>query len=169
MACSKFAAIHAAMTWRRDTKIKDMHPVLKKYNEVNAFGKLLGLTLEVIRPGEVEYRMEIKEEHLSNPMAAHGGAISAMMDAILGVAALSLAVEKDKLVSTVEFKLNYYAPIKRGDKLYGLGKVTFEGNRLISSEGTIFIENAEGKVVSKGLGTFNAYPVAKNPMLKQES
>jgi len=142
-----------------------MHAVLKKYNEVNAFGKLLGLELKVIEPGEVEYRMEITEEHLSNPMAAHGGAISAMMDAILGVAALSLAVEKDKLVSTVEFKLNYYAPIKLGDKLLGIGKVTFEGSRLISSEGTIHIENTDNKVVSKGLGTFNAYPVSKNKML----
>jgi len=145
-----------------------MHPVLKKYNRVNAFGKLLGLKLTVIKPGEVEYRMEIKEEHLSNPMAAHGGAVSAMMDAILGVAALSLAVEKDKLVSTVEFKLNYYAPLKLGDKLLGRGKVTFEGNRLISSEGTIFIENANMEIASKGLGTFNAYPVTKNKMLSYE-
>ena len=146
-----------------------MHAVLKKYNEVNAFGRLLGLELKVIEPGEVEYRMEIKEEHLSNPMAAHGGAISSMMDAILGVAALSLAVEKDKLVSTVEFKLNYYAPIKLGDKLLGKGKVTFEGNRLISSEGAIYIENEDMKIASKGLGTFNAYPLAKNSMLEGES
>lgn len=146
-----------------------MHPVLEKYDKVNTFGKLLGLKLNVIKPGEVEYRMEIKEEHLSNPMAAHGGAISAMMDAILGVAALSLAVEKDKLVSTVEFKLNYYAPLKLGDKLLGNGKVTFEGNRLISSEGAIYIENEDMKVASKGLGTFNAYPLAKNSMLESES
>lgn len=146
-----------------------MHAVLKKYNEVNAFGKLLGLELTVIEPGEVEYRMEIKQEHLSNPMAAHGGAISAMMDAILGVASLSLAVEKDKLVSTVEFKLNYYAPIKHGDRLLGKGKVTFEGNRLISSEGTIYIENEDMKIASKGLGTFNAYPLARNAMLESES
>jgi uncharacterized protein (TIGR00369 family) len=142
-----------------------MHPILEEYNKVNAFGKLLGLKLSVIKPGEVEYRMEIMEEHLSNPMAAHGGAVSAMMDAILGVAALSLAVEKNKLVSTVEFKLNYYSPIKLGDQLLGKGKVTFEGNRLISSDGTIYIENEDMKIASKGLGTFNAYPVIKNEML----
>lgn len=143
-----------------------MHEVLKKYNEVNHFGALIGLQLTVIEPGEVEYQMEIKKEHLSNPVAAHGGAISAMMDAILGVAALSLAVEKGKLVSTVEFKLNYYAPIKHGDKLLGKGKVTFEGNRLISSEGTIYIENEDMKIASKGLGTFNAYPVSKNELFR---
>lgn len=142
-----------------------MHPILEEYNKVNAFGRLLGLELSVIKPGEVEYRMEIGEEHLSNPMAAHGGAVSAMMDAILGVSALSLAVEKAKLVSTVEFKLNYYSPIQLGDKLLGKGKVTFEGNRLIFSEGTIYIENEDMKVASKGLGTFNSYPAGKNKIL----
>ncbi|MEM9050612.1 MAG: PaaI family thioesterase [Bacteroidota bacterium] len=144
-----------------------MHEILKRYNQANLFGKLLGLELTVIEPGIVEYRMEIKEEHLSNPMAAHGGAVSAMMDAILGVSALSLAVEEDKIVSTVEFKLNYFAPIRLGDKLLGTGKVSFRGNRLIFSEGTIVIENENNKVACKGLGTFNAYPASKNEKLHQ--
>ena len=142
-----------------------MNPILKKYNQVNAFGKLLGLELNIIEPGHVEYRMEITEKHLSNPAAAHGGGIAAMMDGILGVAALSLAAEKKRLVSTVEFKINYYAPIKLGDKLIGVGKVVFEGNRLISSEGAIYCENENMNLVCKGLGTFNAYPVEKNIML----
>ena len=142
-----------------------MNAILKKYNEVNAFGKLLGLKLKVIEPGQVEYRMEITEDHLSNPAAAHGGAIAAMMDGILGVSALSLATEKQRLVSTVEFKINYFAPIKLGDKLIGIGKVVFAGNRLISSEGTIYCVNNDNNVVCKGLGTFNSYPVGKNVML----
>ncbi len=142
-----------------------MNPILKKYNEINKFGLLIGLELKVIKPGKVEYRMHITEDHLSNPSAAHGGAVAAMMDGILGVSALSLAVEKDRLVSTVEFKINYYAPVKPGDKLVGVGEVVFEGNRLISSEGNIYCENNDMKLVCKGLGTFNAYPVAKNTAL----
>jgi|SRR5690554_41587 len=142
-----------------------MNPILKKYNQVNAFGTLLGLELKVIEPGHVEYRMEITKQHLSNPAAAHGGAIAAMMDGILGVSALSLAVEQQRLVSTVEFKINYYAPIKFGDKLIGVGKVVFEGNRLLSSEGAIYCENENMNLVCKGLGTFNSYPIEKNVML----
>ena len=145
-----------------------MNPILKKYNEVNAFGELLGLKLNVIKPGHVEYRMEITEHHLSNPAAAHGGALAAMMDGILGVAALSLAAEKHRLVSTEEFKINYYAPIKFGDKLIGEGNVIFEGNRLISSEGVIYCENENMKMVCRGLGTFNSYPVEKNILLSKE-
>lgn len=142
-----------------------MNPILKKYDEVNAFGKHLGLELRIIEPGHVEYRMEITEKHLSNPAAAHGGALAAMMDGILGVSALSLAAENYKLVSTVEFKINYYSPIRLGDKLVGVGKVVFEGNRLISSEGAIYCENENMNLVCKGLGTFNSYPVEKNIML----
>ncbi|NEN22495.1 PaaI family thioesterase [Cryomorpha ignava] len=145
-----------------------MNEILKKYDKVNAFGALLGLELNVIEPGKVVYRMEITEKHLSNPAAAHGGAIASMMDGILGVSALSLATEKHRLVSTVEFKINYFAPIKLGDKLVGVGQVVFEGNRLISSEGTIYCENENMNVVCKGLGTFNSYPVEKNMMLGGE-
>lgn len=143
-----------------------MHEALKKYNEVNAFGKYIGMEMHVIRPGEVEYRMKVTENHLSNPFAAHGGAISALMDGILGVSALSLSVERNELVSTVEFKLNYYAPIRPNHELLGRGKVTFEGKKLIFSEGTIYAENENMKVVSKGLGTFNAYPIEKNELFK---
>lgn len=85
-----------------------------------------------------------------------------MMDGVLGVAALSLAVESERLVSTVEFKINFFKPIQPGDVLLGYGKVIFEGKRLMGSEGTIFRANHHDEVVAKGLGTFNAYPADKN-------
>lgn len=141
-----------------------MHPILKKYNEVNAFGALLGLELTVIKPGEVEYRMKVTKAHLSNPHAAHGGAVAAMMDGVLGVSAMSLSAEDHRLVSTVEFKINFFAPIREDDLLIGRGKVVFTGKRLMSSEGTIYCENRNMEVVCKGLGTFNAYPADRNEM-----
>jgi uncharacterized protein (TIGR00369 family) len=141
-----------------------MNPILAKYNEVNTFGRELGLVLTVLEPGTIEYRLRIAERHLSNPLAAHGGAIAAMMDGVLGVAALSLSVEDGRLVSTVEFKINYYAPIAVGDELLGRGKVVFAGRRLMSSEGTIWCVNKNMEVVCKGLGTFNAYPAHKNSL-----
>lgn len=144
---------------------KDMNKILQKYHATNAFGRLMGLEIGDTTPGQAEYRLKIEPHHLSNPMAVHGGVVAAMMDAILGVAALSLAVEENKLVSTVEFKINYFTPIKLGDELVGRGKVVFAGNRLISCEGEIIVENRGGTVASKGLGTFNSYPVEKNSLL----
>lgn len=145
-----------------------LNPILEKYNEVNTFGNFMGMRFEVIKPGEIEYRMRVRHEHLSNPLAAHGGAISALMDGVLGVAALSLAVENMQLVSTVEFKMNFLAPIKPGDMLVGRGLVVFAGNRLITSEGTITCENRNGISVCKGLGTFNTYPVEKNELFLED-
>jgi len=143
-----------------------MNNILEKYNAVNAFGKLIGLKLRVIEPGYVEYKMTISDDHLSNPHAAHGGAVSAMMDGILGVAALSDAVEQKKLVSTVEFKINYFAPVEKGDELVGQGKVVFKGNRLYYSEGKIYCTNKGDLLICSGSGTFNSYPADKNELFK---
>lgn len=137
-----------------------MHELLQLYNRVNAFGALMEMELEVVRPGEVKYKMPVRDHHLSNPRAAHGGAVAALMDAILGVSALSLAVEKEMLVSTVEFKINYFQPVLPGYQLEGHGIVDFAGNRLLSSSGTI-IEIRSGEVLCKGCGTFNQYPADK--------
>ena len=137
-----------------------MHQLLEIYNKVNHFGRALNMSLEVIEPGEVKYTMPIQEMHLSNPSAVHGGAVAALMDAILGVAALSKSVENNRLVSTVEFKINYFKPVKPGDVLVGHGKIDFEGSRLISVSGDI-IEKSSGVLLAKGIGTFNQYPAEK--------
>ncbi len=144
-----------------------MNRLLEVYNEVNEYGRLLGLKLRLIEPGEVEYKMTISEKHLSNPAAAHGGAISSMMDAILGVAALSHAAEQNKIVSTVELKLNFFAPVILGDKLIGIGNVEFRGNRLYYSEGKIHCSNRDNLLIASGSGTFNAYPAEKNELFRK--
>jgi uncharacterized protein (TIGR00369 family) len=134
-----------------------MHELLEIYQKVNEFGRLMGMELEVIAPGEIKYTMRIGSQHLSNPLAAHGGAVAAIMDGVLGVAALSLAVESEKLVSTVEFKINYFRPVMPGTVLEGHGKVEFVGKRLISASGRI-INQSSGELLCTGTGTFNQYP-----------
>ncbi len=113
----------------------------------------------VLEPGKVDYKMPIEKRHGAGPGVAHGGIIAAFMDAVLGVAALSLSSEKGNLVSTVEFKINYISPVPIGSIIYGEGRVESEGNRIIISTGVI--KSAEGVVLAKGMGTFNAYPAAK--------
>lgn len=137
-----------------------MHPILQLYNNFNNFGNSMGMKLEVVAAGEIIYEMPVQKMHLSNPLAAHGGAVAALMDGVLGVSALSLAVEKNMLVSTVEFKLNYFRPVVEGDVLTGFGKVVFEGKSLINTSGEI--KNQKGELVCTGTGTFNKYPVKNN-------
>ena len=133
------------------------------YNQVNEYGRVNGIEFNIISPGEIEYTMTIKKEHLSQPFAAHGGAIAGFMDALLGVCALSLSSETDNLVSTVEFKINYLNPALEGDKLKGYASVLKEGKSLIISQGGIKSTN-RNVLIASGIGTFNKYKIEKSPL-----
>jgi uncharacterized protein (TIGR00369 family) len=122
------------------------------------------MKLTVVKPGEIIYEMEVLEKHLATVNTIHGGMIAALMDGVIGVAALSLVAQDKKLVSTVEFKLNYYKPAYLGDVLKGYGRVDNAGNRIISTSGEIY--NQKGEMIAKAMGTFNAYPFDKSDIAK---
>lgn len=130
------------------------------YKQMNLFSQENGMVLTVKKPGESHYKMTILSKHLSSPNTCHGGVIAGFMDAIIGAAALSLAFTQNNLVSTVEFKINYFKPVHLGHVLRGEGKVDFEGKSIISSSGEIFNETT-GELVAKAMGTFNIYPLSK--------
>lgn len=141
-----------------------MSDVLDKFSETfikgNEFDRHLNMSFSIISPGHIEYEMFIGQKHVSFGDVAHGGAISALMDATLGLAALSQAVPERLLVSTVEFKMNFIRPAHIGDRLLGVGKVEHNGKSLIISNANIFLSESE-TLVAKGLGTFNKYPMEK--------
>jgi uncharacterized protein (TIGR00369 family) len=122
------------------------------------------MKLTVVKPGEIIYEMEVLEKHLATVNTIHGGMIAALMDGVIGVAALSLVAQDKKLVSTVEFKLNYYKPAYLGDVLKGYGRVDNAGKRIISTSGEIY--NQKGEMIAKAMGTFNAYPFDKSDIAK---
>jgi uncharacterized protein (TIGR00369 family) len=138
--------------------------LLAGYNRINAYGQANGMTLSAPAPGQAEYRMVIRPEHLSSPGVAHGGVLAGLMDAVLGAAALTLAFTTGELVSTVEFKLNFLHPVRLGDELRATAQVDHTGKSLLVCSGTIYRqvpgETAE-TAVAQGLGTFNRYPAGK--------
>jgi len=134
-------------------------PIIIGYNKANNFGRLIEMDFEILGPGELEYKMIITEKHLATPIAAHGGVVSTLMDSVLGICALSLFCAEGKIVSTVEMKINFLAPVFANDRLIGRSKVLSKGKRLSVTEAEIM--NQKGIVVAKGMGTFNAYPIEK--------
>lgn len=130
------------------------------YKKLNIFAQENGMELTVKIPGESYYEMTILEKHLSSPNTCHGGVVAGLMDGVIGSAALSLAFQSQHLVSTVEFKINYFKPVYLGDQLVGIGKVDFAGNKLITSSGEIR-DKKSNELVAKAIGTFNKYPLAK--------
>ncbi|WP_375419026.1 PaaI family thioesterase [uncultured Hymenobacter sp.] len=141
----------------------DWAALVAAYNRINHYGQANGMALSVPAPGQAEYRMQIRPDHLSSPGTAHGGVVAGLMDAALGAAALTLAFTSGEFVSTVEFKLNYLHPVRLAEQLVARAQVEHTGNRLIVSSAVIFRIESDGPemAVARGLGTFNRYPADK--------
>ena len=135
------------------------HPLILAYNKQNSFGKLLEMNFSILSPGIVVYSLNINHQHLATPTAVHGGVISSLMDAALGVGALSMVCTDDKVVSTVEMSVSFLNPAYLGDKLVAKSTVMKAGNRLIFMEA--IIQNQHGSTIAKSSGIFNAYPKEK--------
>lgn len=137
------------------------------YNQINHYGRMNGMRLHVAQPGEVEYRMGIREEHLSSPGTCHGGVLAGLMDAALGAAALTLAFTTQELVSTVEFKMNFLHAVHLHDALLARAQVEHQGKKLVVTRCVIYRVDAAGETaVAQGLGTFNRYPAGKREFVK---
>jgi uncharacterized protein (TIGR00369 family) len=134
----------------------------KYYRNMVQFDKYLGMELTIQAPGKISYELEIKPHHLTAPESAHGGVTAAMMDATMGLAALSYAVTKGNLCATVEFKINYLQQVRPGTILVSSGWVKHTGERIIVSRGYI-ADKKNGRLIATGLGTFTQYPMEKRP------
>ena len=149
--------------------------LLTLYKKVSNFDRHMGMELSSAKDKNgthiLSYKMKVKEEHLSSPDSCHGGALSAFMDAVLGVSVLCYAVSKDMLCSTVEFKMNFLGPAKMGDVIIGHNTIDFTGKSLVVSSAKL-VNETTGAQIAKGMGTFNLYPTNKrdffnlNPKIK---
>ena len=132
----------------------------KFYQQLCRFDEFLGLDLTVLSPGEIRYRLTVGEQHLSMPNYCHGGVLAAMMDAVLGLTALSKVYAAGKLCQTVEFKINYLSTPIVGDDLLGSGTIEFSGSTIVVTSAVI-VNAAEHRPLAKGMGTFSLYPLTK--------
>lgn len=140
----------------------------KIHKKINNYANDNGIVLTIDEAGIVTCTMKIEEKHLSSPNVCHGGVMAGFMDTVMGSAALSQVILSKFLVSTVEFKLNYFRPVYLNDDLIGKGKVIYHGKKLIYAEGEVY--NAKtNHLLAKGLGTFNTYPLhRKEKTLKEK-
>ena len=108
--------------------------------------------------------MLITKSHLATPIAAHGGSIAALIDASMGVCALSEVILDNKVVSTIELKMSFIAPAVLGDTMMAKANIVKSGKRLLIVEGEI--RNQNDKLIAIASGTFNAYPSDKAGFVK---
>lgn len=137
----------------------ESHPLIKSYTSHNHFGNLLDLKLSIHTQGEVEYRVTVKDQHLATPVAAHGGFLAALLDATVGVGALTLVCENDQIVSTINLNTTFLTAVYQGDELSSTSRLVKKGNRILFMEATVV--NQEGIEVAKASACLNVYPKEK--------
>lgn len=133
--------------------------LIRQYIAWNEYGRLLGMDFTIPQAGEVIYEMTIKDLHLATPFAAHGGSVASLMDAALGVAALSKVCTSNRIVATVTITINYMRPALNNDHLTAHARVVKSGKSLLFVECSIINQN--DVLVANGSAVMNAYLVEK--------
>jgi len=133
--------------------------LIDQYIANNKYGKLLGMNFSILEPGLVNYSLRINENHLATPFTAHGGCIASLLDATMGVGALSLVSSKNQVVATVEMKINFLKGAILNDQLIATSKVVKNGNKIIVMQAEIRNENKE--LLALASGTFMPYDAMK--------
>lgn len=91
-----------------DARVADALP---EYTKRSPYASLLGIEVVKAEPGAITCRLPVREALTSGVGAVHGGAIVSLVDHALSLAVYPL-VEIGKWVATLEFKVNYLAPVR---------------------------------------------------------
>jgi len=113
--------------------------------------RLLGMEVTEIKKGESKIQMPFRQE-LTHPYGImHGGAIASLADSAVAMALISLVDPQDR-IATIEFKVNYFVPINKGE-LIAHAKIIHKGSK--TAVGDVDVTNAEGKLVAKLIATYS--------------
>jgi uncharacterized protein (TIGR00369 family) len=123
----------------------------------------LGLEHFATEPGTSCCRIALREHHLNYNDVAHGGVVSALVDAAAGLAVRSLRSEEEIAArphATSDLHVSYLAPA-RGSELVARGRVIKSGRTAIFAEVTV--EDDHGRPVARGMATFviNSRPLKR--------
>ena len=133
--------------------------LIEDYISNNNYGRLLGMNFTILEDGVVHYFRSISEEHLATPTSAHGGCIASLLDATMGVGALSLVAAKNQVVATVEMKINFLKGAVLNDQLLATSKLVKNGNKIIIMFAEI--RNQKDEILAVSSGTFMPYDAKK--------
>ena len=133
--------------------------IIQKYINHNEFGRLLGLEFKIPELGECLYHFHVDSKFTSTPKVAHGGFIAALMDATMGVGALSLVCDEMKVVSTLEIKVSFLRPVKSQSEVFCRSNVVKKGKTIIFMSAEL--RDSDNNLYATGSGTFNCYDAVK--------
>jgi uncharacterized protein (TIGR00369 family) len=118
--------------------------------ETVPFGKLLGIKLESIKPGEATLSLEIRDDFMQNNGVVHGGVIASLIDTSMAFSIIPL-LGKDEKTTTVDLTITYLRPLMSGT-IKATAKVLREGGRIIVTSADVF--DSTGTLASTALSTY---------------
>src|SRR3990170_7446540 len=101
---------------------------------------LIGASLTVVEPGQVEVALPYREDLTQQKGFIHGGIIGMIADTACGYAAFSLMPADCSLV-TVEYKINILAPARGA--LVARGQVVKTGRSLTVARAEVYAEDGK--------------------------
>ncbi|MGQ9722480.1 MAG: PaaI family thioesterase [Candidatus Jordarchaeum sp.] len=128
---------------------KDNIKLVKDTLNSSPFYKLIGMEVVDIKESYSRLRIPFKKELLQIQGVAHGGVVASIADAAVAIALFSL-VDLNDILSTIELKVNYLAPVKSGE-IIAEGRIVHKGSRIALGDAEV---RNEGKLVGKALVTY---------------
>jgi uncharacterized protein (TIGR00369 family) len=110
---------------------------------------LLGWEVAHAEPGRVRGGFQGQEEFYNPVGLVQGGILAAMLDGVMGAAAVSL-LAPDESITTLEMKINYMRSVQ-AVPLVGDGRVVHQGGSVIFMEGSLTAE--DGSLVATATAT----------------
>jgi acyl-coenzyme A thioesterase PaaI-like protein len=139
--------------------------LLKPIADGIPFNRVIGVTLESMSPSGATMVVDHRDELTNNPMSGilHGGVISAILDVVGGLSALSAILfdrdldQLDEILGvfvkfgTVDLRVDYLRP-GVGERFTASGTVMRSGRRLAVTR--MEFQNQDGTLLATGTGTY---------------
>lgn len=120
----------------------------------SSFHASIGITVERVRPGSVDLRLEAGPGHVNLQGTVHGGVLATLADTAAGLAVRSAIPTGSRHVS-VNLDVQYLAPARVGT-LLATGRVVRMGRRIAFADADV--TDADGAVVARAQVTIAVSP-----------
>lgn len=118
---------------------------------ISPYHKHLGIEVSAVSKGQSVIKLSSGERLRNVGGIVHGGAIVSAADAAGFVALSSLLNPGTEKLATVELKVNFLMPVRRG-AIEARGRVVHKGRNIAVCEADVFDGN--GKLIAKSMGTY---------------
>lgn len=125
------------------------------FNELIPFNKYIGLQLTELKVGFAKATIQFKQELIGDVRinAVHGGVISASMDAVGGMAAVTTLNSIEDKIVTVDMRVDYIRSARNTDLIIE-ANIVRSGNKIITTNMQVFAAN-EHILVAEGRGVYH--------------